>query len=164
MRWKLFRPAPSRGVKLQAGKGRWRPQAPLAPMPSTKASILAVATDEQTMTHLREAVILAAFLTCPELIHEYESGLETMACADPDHARMRDLILRFAGQGAAVLHENLTAALGPDALENLLSQRHVAITPCVRNPGNLEMAQMTVAEELAKLRAARLGCRNRGSR
>ena len=40
------------------------------------------------------------------------------------------------------------------ALENLTSQRHVAITPCVRNPGNVDMARMTVAEEMAKLEAA----------
>jgi DNA primase len=54
-----------------------------------------------------------------------------------------------------VLRENISSALGPDALENILTQRHVAITPCVRHPGDIEMATMTVAEELAKLEAAR---------
>ena len=56
--------------------------------------------------------------------------------------------------GAAVLREKISDALGVDALENLTAQRHVAITPCIRNPGNTEMATMTVAEELAKLEAS----------
>ena len=45
--------------------------------------------------------------------------------------------------------------LGWETLENRKAQRHVAITPCIRKPGNIEMTRMTVAEELAKLDAAR---------
>ena len=76
-------------------------------------------------------------------------------CADPTHARLRDLLLRHGHEGPDVLREKISSALGPDALENLLSQRHVAITPCIRDPGNAEMASLTVAEELGKLEAAR---------
>jgi DNA primase len=64
-------------------------------------------------------------------------------------------MLRNGPSGADALRKKIYSALGPDALENLLSQRHVAITPCVRNPGNIEMASLTVAEELAKLEATR---------
>ena len=45
--------------------------------------------------------------------------------------------------------------MGSAPLEKLHSLRHVAITPCIRNPGNVDLAQMTVAEELAKLDAFR---------
>jgi DNA primase len=124
-------------------------------MPATKASVLGATSTESTTEHLREAVVLAAFLTCPSIIEDFESGLETMTCADPTHARLRDMILRHGQDGGAVLHERISDVLGMDALENLVAQRHVAITPCIRNPGNAEMAAMTVAEELAKLSAMR---------
>lgn len=154
LRWKLFRPHTGGRQAMSRGKGKWQ-SAPQAPMPTTKSSVLAAATDAATTEHLREAVILAAFASCPQIIEEFESGLEGMTCADPTHRTLRDLLLRYGPDGADVLRENIFSALGPDALENLMSQRHVAITPCVRNPGNIEMASLTVAEELAKLEAAR---------
>ncbi|MGJ8617660.1 MAG: DNA primase, partial [Sulfitobacter sp.] len=153
LRWQLFRPqtakrGPARGPNI----GKWQPP-PQPPMPSTKASALAASSG--TAEHLREAVILAAFANCPQIIEDFESGLESMTCADHTHAVLRDLLLRHGAAGKQVLREQISTALGADALENLTSQRHVAITPCIRNPGNVEMATMTVAEELAKLEAAR---------
>ena len=156
LRWQLFR-----GAKAATGAGRaWvkgrRASVPVKqpPMPSTKASFLAGAEGERPAEHLREAVILAAFLSCPKIIADFESGLEAMRCRDRDHAVMRDLLLRHGHEDSTALHERISDVLGPDALENLTSQRHVAITPCVRNPGNVDMARMTVAEEMAKLEAA----------
>jgi DNA primase len=156
LRWQLFRPKSNASRPMgRGGKGRWQSNAPQPPVPSTKASVLATAADDRTTEHLREAVILATFLTCPQIVEDFESGLETMTCADPFHARLRDLILRYGPDGEAVLREKISDALGYDALENLITQRHVAITPCIRNPGDAEMAAMTVAEELAKLSAMR---------
>jgi DNA primase len=154
LRWKLFRPKSAPGKSAPRGKGNWQ-AAPQAPLPSTKSSALAAATDDRMTVHLREAVVLAAFATCPQIVGDFESGLEGMTCLDPLHRGLRDLLLRHAHQGPDVLRENISSALGPDALENILTQRHVAITPCVRHPGDIEMATMTVAEELAKLEAAR---------
>ncbi|MEO0634033.1 MAG: DNA primase [Pseudomonadota bacterium] len=147
LRWNLFRPQRS-GPQGQAR--RWN--APPTPLPSTKSSVLAQtdATDQ-----LREAVILAALITTPEVADEFDSGLDALACHDPDHARLRDLILRHAHEGAEALREKIIGALGPEPLDNLLSARHVAIVPCVRIPGDAEMARITVAEELAKLSAAK---------
>ena len=154
LRWKLFRP-PSGGRQAMArGAGRWQAP-PRAPLPTTKSSVLAAAQGPAAAEHLREAVILAAFATCPQIVEDFESGLEAMTCADPVHRSLRDLILRYGPEGAGVLRDNISSALGPDALEMLLSQRHVAITPCVRNPDDIDMARLTVAEELAKLEAAR---------
>ncbi|MEP1929977.1 MAG: hypothetical protein ABJJ37_01705, partial [Roseibium sp.] len=70
----------------------------------------------------------------------------------------RDVLLRHSDLPVEALHGEIHGALGPQALENLLAARHVAITPSVRNPGDAELAQMTVAEELAKL-ATRNGLR-----
>ena len=78
-----------------------------------------------------------------------------MACLDTTHAQLRDLVLRHAPDGAQALRGAIRDHLGPDALENLLSQRHVAITPCIRKPGDAEITTMTIAEELAKLTALR---------
>ena len=155
LRWQLFRPqATKRAAARGQNAGKWQPP-PQPPMASTKASALAAATDARTSEHLREAVILAAFANCPQIIEDFESGLEAMTCADRTHAALRDLLLRHGAAGADVLRKEISSALGEGALENLTSQRHVAITPCIRNPGDIEMATMTVAEELAKLEAAR---------
>ncbi len=158
LRWQLFRPqsAPRKAFSPggpRGGQGKWS-AAPQPPMPSTKLSAL-VTADASAALHLREAVILAAAISCPQIIEQFETGLEAMPCANRDHAVIRDLLLRHAQEGADVLREKISGALGPDALENLLSQRHVAITPCIRNPGNVELATMTVAEELAKLDTVR---------
>ncbi|KZY22274.1 MULTISPECIES: DNA primase [unclassified Sulfitobacter] len=162
LRWQLFRPA--RKGQGAGGKrafapgrpgGRGMPAGPVAPMPSTKTSALVTATRPDSGAHLREAVILAVLARCPELAEEFEPGIEAMRCQDPDHARLRDLILRHGHAGEALLAERIAGALGEDALENLLAQRHVAITPCIRTPGDTERARLTVAEELAKLEAMR---------
>ncbi|MGJ5620500.1 DNA primase [Sulfitobacter sp. MF3-043] len=155
LRWQLFRPKAAKGPAARGqNAGKWQP-APQPPMASTKASALAAATDAQTSEHLRETVILAALVNCPQIIEDFESGLENMTFSDRTHATLRDLLLRHGHAGEKVLRDQISSVLGPDALENLISQRHVAITPCIRNPGNVEMATMTVAEELAKLEAAR---------
>ncbi|MFG6561074.1 DNA primase [Sulfitobacter sp. 1A15299] len=164
LRWDLFRPQKKRPEfrpvggkgpgKGKGGKGAaWG--APLAPLASTKASALVAMSDEQVGMHLREAVILVALVDCPQLVEIFETGLEAMRCDDPDHARLRDLLLRFGHAGQETLREEISYSLGWETLENMKGQRHVAITPCIRNPGNVDMTRLTVAGELAKLDAAR---------
>lgn len=150
LRWQLFRPA--RG----GARKPWQPgrQALATPRADTKSSML-VAAGEGAEERLREAVILAAIIATPQVAAEFESGIEGLRCADPDHAILRDLILRVAIDTPDVLGDQIEAQLGPQALENLHALRHVAITPCVRQPGNVDLAQMMVAEELAKLDAYR---------
>lgn len=156
LRWQLFRPqSGARKTPWQGkGKGGWQ-NAPQPPMASTKASVLVTDENGRSGEHLREAVILAACASCPQVIGEFESGLEQMACTDRNHHALRDLLLQHGNDDAEVLRAKISGALGPDMLENLTAQRHVAITPCIRNPGDVEMAKMTVAEELAKLEAMR---------
>ncbi|MEQ3709281.1 MAG: DNA primase [Tateyamaria sp.] len=158
LRWDLFRAkrgtAPQTGGGWQGGKGKRGWQAPPTPMPSTKSSAL-VAGGDHVGVHLREAVILAALIATPDVADEFESGLESLNCADPDHATLRDMILRHAHSGKDALRENILGALGPQTLDNLMSSRHVALIPCIRAPGDSDMARMTVAEELAKLSAVK---------
>ncbi|MGB5866132.1 MAG: DNA primase [Sulfitobacter sp.] len=159
MRWQLFRAKSGGGGAVQRSAKSWgqpwNSKAPLGPSAGAKASVLATAGDANATDHLREAVILAACISCPDVIEQFESGLERMACRNGDHARLRDLILRHALEGAEILREKIATDLGGDALEKLMSQRHVAITPCVRKPGDTEITTMTIAEELAKLSAVR---------
>ena len=162
MRWELFKSKSTGGgggmrVAQRGGGGfqPWGSKAPQGPSAGAKSSMLATASSLQATDHLREAVILAACISCPDVVEPFESGLESMACQDADHGRLRDLVLRHAPEGVEVLRSRIANTLGPDALENLMAQRHVAITPCIRKPGDTEMTKMTIAEELAKLSAVR---------
>jgi DNA primase len=150
LRWDLF------SQRRTGARRAWVPGklAAAVPLEGTKASILAAA-DDAMQVHLREAVILATVIATPEVIPEFESGLEAMTCADAVHRSLRDLILQhpIAAQGS--LSDRIAGQMGADTLENLHALRHVAISPCVRNPGDVELARMTLSEELAKLTARR---------
>ena len=149
LRRELFAP------KRQA-RGAWMPgkKAAQTALPSTKTSLLA-ASGETAETRMREAVILAALISTPAVIPQFESGIERMECADPDFRLIRDAILRNGGQAPDALRDEIFDRGGAQALENLLALRHVAINPSVRTPGDVERARMTLGEELAKLEAHR---------
>jgi DNA primase len=151
LRWELFRNRPTARAKSTWKGGKDKPMPPLV---GTKSSFLGAA-GSAAQDHLREAVILASALATPQIILEFEAGLEAMSCADPDHARLRDLILRHATDAPETFLSTISGVLGSEALENMTSLRHVAISPCVRNPGDVEIARMTLAEELAKLESRR---------
>jgi DNA primase len=78
-----------------------------------------------------------------------------MPCSDPVHGDLRACLLLSMGQPAAEVRRRVQETIGQQALETLYAARHVAISPCVRNPGNTDLARLTVAEELAKLEAHR---------
>ncbi len=154
LRWQLFRPqrpAPGR-TKARGGFGTWN--APPVPLPSTKSSAL-VAARGDVAQDLREAVILAVLITHPQIVEDFETAIERMPCTSANHAVLRDMVLGHAHAGAEVLREKISSVRGEEALENLFKAGHVAVVPCIRTPGNAEMARTTVAEELAKLQAMR---------
>ena len=151
LRWELFsaRRSPQPGLRPRR---KWN-----APDPATsaaKASLLVAAGDAATI-QMREAVILATAIRCPDVCLEFEHAIELMECSNPDHARLRDAILRHAATGAESLALHIEQELGAEALENLLRLPHVALAPSVRRPGEHDIARMTMAEELAKLDAQR---------
>ncbi|MWD27989.1 DNA primase [Aquicoccus sp. SCR17] len=141
------------GQWQRGGRDRFR-AATLRPLATTRASLLASA-DEAAQEHMREAVILASLIVTPEVVLQFEASLEGLECRDPDHRALRDLLLEMPEAESAGLKQIIEDRIGPAALEKLFAASHVAITPCVRKPGDAELAAMTVAEELAKLEAQR---------
>jgi DNA primase len=153
MRWQLFRSGTSGGPKkANWKKGDWRQKAPTKATADTKASLLAGA-GEDTQRQMREAVIIASLICTPEVVSEFEGQLEELQLSTQEHNALLDLILSHAHRGAEVLRKKIIDARGLENLEKLLNAGHVAITPCVRKPGDTEMALMTISEELAKLEA-----------
>lgn len=130
---------------------RGAPPPPLPPSPTARAS--ALVADPDAADALREAVVLATCLVTPALVAEFEPDLERMECRNPDHGDLRDAILRLGA--VADLRARVGALMGVDALDRLFARPYVAICPTVRHPGDLDKGRMTLAEELAKLRAER---------
>ena len=148
LRWTLFgtrRPSMRRGVF----------QAPTAATSTAKASQLG--TGAAPEDHLREAVILAVLITNPAIIPTFDSELERMDCSTSDHDLLRRAILRFGA--LPDLRAVLGGENGPDScaapLEKLFAERHLAVIPAIRRPGDPDTARLCVAEEMAKLNARR---------
>ncbi|WP_343115945.1 DNA primase [Ostreiculturibacter nitratireducens] len=135
------------------GRGRFVP-VPMAPLPSTKSSLLASAPGPEVEDQLREAMILAILFTHPSLVAEFESQIEILELTAPQHERLRNVLLRHAHDEASGIREKLLSEAG-DALEKLYALAHVAIAPPVRNRDDLSLARLCLAEELAKLDARR---------
>ncbi len=152
LRWQLFRPQRQSQNRPWQPRGKWQPQAQPA-TPGARASFLASA--ENADIQLREAAILAIVILNPQVVVQFETQLEEMDCHDPDHAALRGAILRHAIDDPDNLQDHIMQTLGPEPLENLLALRHVAVIPCVYKPGDVEKAEMTLAEELAKIKALR---------
>ncbi len=152
LRWQLFRPQRQSQNRPWQPRGKWQPQAQPA-TPGARASFLASA--ENADIQLREAAILAIAILNPQVVVQFETQLEEMDCHDPDHAALRGVILRHAIDDPDNLQDHIMQTLGPEPLENLLALRHVAVIPCVYKPGDVEKAEMTLAEELAKIKALR---------
>ena len=100
---------------------------------------------------MREAVILASVIMTPEVLDEFEEGLEKLTCDDQDHAFLRDLLLRQVHRGVTDLKSTVEDAMGPEALDFLMGNPHVRLAPPVRRAGDVECARLTISEELRKL-------------
>lgn len=150
MRWQLFRPQRSGNDFRGKGKGKWNAQ-PIV-QADTRASMLA-ASHGAVEHRLREAVILAVTVSTPKVLDDFEHEIERLDCQDPENARLRDALLRFANSSDP--RASIEEALGPEIVEKLLRHPHVAIAPAVRRPGDMELARLTLSEELAKLKTER---------
>jgi DNA primase len=149
LRWSLFRSGRTAGI---GGFGK-KPKLELRT--SNAKSSLLVAQGDEAQDRMREAVIVAAMVVCPDILPEYLDDLAEMTCGDDDVAMVRDALVRLVNVPKEQLRGRLDDILGPGALETLLSARHVAITPCVRHPEDVALAKLTVRDELAKLSAHR---------
>lgn len=102
---------------------------------------------------VREAAILAVILCNPDLLPEFEGEIERMECRAPAHEALRRAVLTRAG--ATDLRAAVAEEIGAQTLEMILSERHVALIPAVRRPGDADLARLCLAEELARLVARR---------
>ncbi len=121
-----------------------------APTVEAKASALA-AQGSAVEDRLREAVILATLAARPELIAEFVADLERLETGDPDHAAVRDALLRVGIDHS----DRIESICGATALEKVRSPAHVRIAPGLRHDASQDVARMSVAEEFAKLTARR---------
>jgi DNA primase len=133
----------------------WQPRGsrfapPSQPMVETRASTLA-ATNAAFEEVLKEAVILATLVTHPELIDRFEADLERLETTQPAHEAVRRALIGTDRRTRA----EIEAVCGADALEKLFHPRHVRISPGLRDGATRDVAEMSVAEELAKLTARR---------
>jgi len=151
LRWELFgtgrRPA-ARGSLGQIPRGRFAP--PAAPLPATRASLLAAATAPEEV--VREAVVLAVLLRFPELVHRFETALERLEPATDDHRRLRNLLLTHAQAPDCA---DLIAADSPAALDRLQANPHVRIAPAMQPRADAGFAAACVETDLASLHADR---------
>jgi DNA primase len=162
LRWELFGTRRRANTAARAARPAWTPGSPrwqpaAVPQASTKSSLLAQAGDG-VEDALREAVIFATLITTPAVIEEFEGQIEQMDCQGDGHAALRNALLRAAlshADDADALQAAVAQEVGASVLETLFALPHVRIVPPVRQPGNTEMARMTVAEELAKLTCQR---------
>ncbi|MGJ8585973.1 MAG: DNA primase [Marinosulfonomonas sp.] len=155
MRWDLFKRRPAQKGEW---KKSWKPggkPAPAQPMPSTKKSFLAMAESEAVDDTLREAVIFATLIANPEILPEFEGKLLMMEPMSQDGRLIQSALIRCLGSDPATLRQDITALVGPDALEKLFDPIHVQIAAPVRNPGDAEIAALCVTQELAKLETSR---------
>ncbi|MZR14091.1 DNA primase [Maritimibacter sp. DP07] len=155
LRWELFNPRRA-AVQTRPGqqsRGRWKPGGP-AFHPETKGSLLAAASG-QVEEVLREAVILAIVITHPRLLEKFESALERVDMATEDHVAIQRACLSYTGEDSDELTSKIEAEVGPRALEKLFALNHVQIAPPIRRPDDADLAALCLAEELAKLEAAR---------
>ena len=133
--------------------GKWQPP-PEPPRASTLSSMLAAGLSANGAERLREAMILAICASHPALVAEFESQLERLALHDPAHEALRDLLLRHCHTPPDTIRATI-ASHAAEPLERLMAQPHVRIAPPVRADAAPELARMCLAEELAKLAAAR---------
>lgn len=146
-----FRPYTPRG---QGGGGRAGgriPFQPIAPLPTTRQSLLGSATTPVEEA-LREAVILATLVTHPRLIARFESALESLDCTGDGHSLIRDLLLAHAD---APDPKDAIARAAPAPLDVLLSHPHVRNAPALLDLADTERAEFALAQDFFILSAER---------
>lgn len=127
---------------------------PALPLPTTRATLLAVAQDEGVTEHLREALILAVLATHPVLISRFEGQLETLHFSDMTHERIAGAMLAAVGAPGEEMSERIVTDAGAD-LEKLFDQPHVRSALATGIRDDAEFAAQCIASDLAKLLALR---------
>ncbi len=154
MRWALFSPrrqAPVKARRAQQGRGISAWERTLSPTATSKSS--ALGTGAAAEDDMRISVILATLLATPAVLPQFEGELERLESQNSNHMALRDAILRHAE--ADDLAGAIRQSLGDDAIDGLLSQKHLHVIPSVLRAGDTGLATQCLTEEFAKLAARR---------
>ena len=90
-----------------------------------------------------------------DLVERFESAFERIEMATEDHRTLQRLLLTHAHDHAPDLRARIEAEAGPGIIEKLFSLNHVKISPALRRKDDTDLAELCLAEELAKLDASR---------
>ncbi len=149
LRWQLFRPKQAATNSNSQWNGRKKTSD--RALSSTKNSYLAKAGQSGQQEHLREAAILAILVTNPAIIAEFGPALEALSFKSTDHREIQSAILRTQNDDKSDFRGAIEVEIGTELLEKLFALSHVKIIPAVRDPGDIETAALSVAQEIAKL-------------
>ena len=114
-----------------------------------------VQSDGDISRTLREAVIVAVVLKTPQVIDKFYDDLIMLELQDRTFADVLSVLLDARPADTQAAADGVIAELSHDVLEKLMSSSHLSIIPCLKKPGNIELASMTLQEELGKLAAQR---------
>lgn len=148
LRWALFRPT-------RASKQTWSPKKQNQRAHATTRASALVQSDGDISRTLREAVIVAVVLKTPQVIDKFYDDLIMLELQDRTFADVLSVLLDARPADTQAAADCVIAELSHDVLEKLMSSSHLSIIPCLKKPGNIELASMTLQEELGKLAAQR---------
>lgn len=136
LRAELFGTAPPRrGEPDRPGRSfhpdrRWRP--PAGATATARASSLV--SGQVDADAVLEQVILAGLITHPALLGELGERIEVVEWSRPEMARLAAALLALdPGTESGEVRALLAERIGEDALELVLAQRHVRISPAIRS-------------------------------
>ena len=148
LRWALFRPT-------RTSKQTWSPKKQNQRAHATTRASALVQSDGDISRTLREAVIVAVVLKTPQVIDKFYDDLIMLELQDRTFADVLSVLLDARPVDTQAAADCVIAELSHDVLEKLMSSSHLSIIPCLKKPGNIELASMTLQEELGKLAAQR---------
>ncbi|KPQ08034.1 MAG: DNA primase DnaG [Rhodobacteraceae bacterium HLUCCA12] len=146
------RPGPFRPGPFRPGRRPGSP--PAAPLPTTRGTALAAASNDQIEEELREAMILAALFSHPQQIARFEDDLFRHESLRDDHRTLFAILLAAAHEAPPPDRADLAARAG-DALDQLRARPHIANAPLYRPGADPEQVANCIAEDFAILHARR---------
>jgi DNA primase len=149
-RWEHFRP------QNWAPNFSWKKAQKQLSRPETRASFLARNTDARVGEMIREMAIIALCISSPDIVPQFEGGLETLELIEPGHQKIMLIILEnYQHEANGGLRDRIAEIIGADAIEKIISNPHIKVLPALKNPEDHQLVVSTVAEQLAKLHSER---------
>jgi DNA primase len=130
-----------------------RKKTPVA-VDTTRSSTIARVSESQVRT-VRESVVLAICLTHSDILHDFETRVETMHFDNDGHKAIHRSILHHMLHPTSDLLAAVSAGFPDGSVEKLMLAPHVRIVPAIRKSEDKELARQALIEELDKLDAER---------